>query len=351
MSPVQATYYDGQSTRAHRASLSASESGLVIHLQGQTVYLNRDEFDVMEPSGKAPRKILISKGGELEVPQQEGLSVFLSAIKHRDSWVVSMQGNLKWALLSTFFIVFLGVAFYLYGLPVISKTLAHQIPAHTLEQIDENSFGALDERVFKPSRLSASKQQEIRNQFAQFLDRVRLASSPPIPQTLQYRIEFRSLKGVPNAMAWPGGTIVLLDDLTKELTDPEIMAVLAHEVAHVIHRHAAVQLIRSSFIGVAFAFTVGDFSVLGGSVLLGLGDLAMTREMEREADEFSVRAFAAAGEGLEPLLNVHDKLIKLSKGSGSEDSAWTDYFKSHPSGQARKAEMKAIWRSLSTDRP
>ncbi|MDX1670614.1 MAG: M48 family metallopeptidase, partial [Limnobacter sp.] len=265
---------------------------------------------------------------------------------HRDSWSVSIQANLKWALLSTFCIVLLGVVFYLEGLPVLSKSLAQQIPVQTLQQIDNNSFGFLDERIFEPSVIPVSRQQQIRAQFAEFLERVRQSGALSIPDDLQYQIEFRNLKSVPNAMAWPGGTLVLLDGLTEKLTDQEILAVLAHELAHVVYRHAATQLVRSSFIGLAFAFTVGDFSVLGSSVILGLGDLAMTRDMEREADEFSVRAFAVTGQNLQPLLNVHDKLMKISQDHSSAEGSWADYFKTHPSGQERQANMKAIWRSV-----
>ena len=49
----------------------------------------------------------------------------------------------------------------------------------------------------------------------------------------------------PNAAAVPGGTVLVTSGLLSQLTESEeVTAVLAHEVAHIHHRHGLRSLIR-----------------------------------------------------------------------------------------------------------
>lgn len=346
---IQAVFYDGKTAVAQPVRLSTIDGYLLIERTADTLQYLLSDVEVQEPIGHAPRALQLSDLGRLEIPLQSGLSEFLKSLSHKESVVVRIQGNWKVASITTLMIVCLGVLFYLKGLPIVSAKLAQAIPISAVTSLDERSFKSLDKNLFSKSEVSKARQTRIQEQFADLVSLLRTDTSLAIPDDLEYRLEFRRMSNIPNAMALPAGTLILLDGLVLELSDAEILAVLCHELGHVVHRHALTQIVRSSLIGLAFAFTVGDFSFIGSSIVLGVTDLAMNRDMERQADDFSVRAFASAGEGLGPLLQVHEKLIKLTNDSGSESSRLQDYFRSHPPGQERLANMQALWESLHAD--
>lgn len=343
---IEAVYFDGKVARAQPVRLSTIDGYLLVERADDTLQYPISEVQVQEPIGSGPRVLALADLGRLEIVAQQGMDTFLDSLNYREGLVVRIQSNWKIATFSTFLIVCFGVIFYLKGLPLVSSTLAQKVPLTALDALDQRSFESLDQNLFAKSEVSASRQARIREQFADLVSLLRTNPDLAIPDELEYQLEFRRFSDIPNAMALPAGTLILLDGLVLELTDAEVLAVLCHELGHVVHRHALTQIVRSSLIGLAFAFTVGDFSFIGSSIVLGVADLAMNRDMERQADEFSVRAFASAGESLEPLLNVHEKLMELTGDSDQEAGRVQGYFRSHPPGQERRANMKALWQSL-----
>ncbi len=113
--------------------------------------------------------------------------------------------------------------------------------------------------------------------------------------------------------------IILFDTLLRELTEDEIEAVLAHELAHHAHAdiwrglavHGVVTLAtfwladRVLAVGVARLGLAGPADLAGlpllGLILLAAGLLAMpltngwSRRVERQADDFAVRLLGARG--------------------------------------------------------
>lgn len=343
---MEATFYDGKVAVAQPVRLSTIDGYLLIERLHDTLQYPVSEVIVREPVGNAPRALELSDLGRLEIPVQDGLDNFLSSLSHQDGWLVRIQGNWKVATLTTFLIVALGMLFYLKGLPLVSAGLAQKVPVNYLKTLDQRSLESMDKALFAKSEVTEGRQARIQEQFDDLVSLLRTDPDLNIPDELDYKLEFRRMRDIPNAMALPAGTLILLDGLVLELTDSEILAVLCHELGHVVHRHALTQIVRSSIIGLAFAFTVGDFSFIGSSMVLGVADLAMNRDMERQADEFSVRAFASAGEKLEPLLKVHEKLMKLTNESGESDSKVEGYFRSHPPGAERQSNMRELWNEL-----
>ncbi len=96
-----------------------------------------------------------------------------------------------------------------------------------------------------------------------------------------------------NAFAVPNGTIVVLDGLANTLTDDELMAVLGHELGHVVHRHSMKGVMRSLGLLSVASVVFGDFSSVLASSVATMQTLHYSRDDEREADTFG-RRFAAA---------------------------------------------------------
>lgn len=109
------------------------------------------------------------------------------------------------------------------------------------------------------------------------------------------RFTVRVARGpVDNAFAGPGGQIVIYEGLIAAAgSAEEVAAVLAHEIGHVVQRHAARSLVRE--LGLDFIVTLlfGDLEL--GSVGWELLNLRYSRDFEREADARALSLLAAAG--------------------------------------------------------
>ena len=94
--------------------------------------------------------------------------------------------------------------------------------------------------MLSPTTLTHERQIKLRADFDTFLKAA--------GDTTPYQIEFRAMKGQgANAFALPSGTIVISDELVLLAEDDrEIVAVLAHECAHVRHRHVLRAVLQNS---------------------------------------------------------------------------------------------------------
>jgi len=97
-----------------------------------------------------------------------------------------------------------------------------------------------------------------------------------------------------NALAFPGGHVVILRGLLQRATHPNMVAgVLAHELGHVHHRHS-VQGVADK---IALWLIIDGLTGGSGAAwwLFDLADLAGSRAFEREADSFAVKLMTGAG--------------------------------------------------------
>lgn len=102
---------------------------------------------------------------------------------------------------------------------------------------------------------------------------------------------------VPNAFALPGGFVVVNAGLLSTAKDgDEVAAVLAHEWAHVTHRHGMRRVLRAAGAGIAFNLLLGgtDVGTLVGYAE-GLVHKSYDRNQESEADETGHTTMKAMG--------------------------------------------------------
>lgn len=101
---------------------------------------------------------------------------------------------------------------------------------------------------------------------------------------------------VPNALALPGGSIVITESLLARVDSADALAgVLAHEIGHVHHRHGLGGLLHQGGLMLVMTLVLGDPTGLAETFALAAAGAGYSREAEREADRFSVDAVAAAG--------------------------------------------------------
>ncbi len=142
-----------------------------------------------------------------------------------------------------------------------------------------------------------------------------------------------------NAFAFPGDLIVLYDELFRVLETPEqVMAVLAHELGHVVEDDAMNHLIREIGIRALLALVGGPEA--GGVLERVVGDVvtrSFSRALEERADAFALEALLAARVDPHALA---DALLALKERSGPELEGVLSYLDTHPAIDERIQSAK-----------
>lgn len=139
-----------------------------------------------------------------------------------------------------------------------------------------------------------------------------------------------------NAVALPGGQVLVFDGLIQESSDPdELAGVIGHEIGHVRERHVMQALLRQFGLSILLGGVNSDV----GNTLFGLTAMSYSREAEREADVFS-RAQMARSD-ISPA-STADFFADLAK-QGEGGPGWASWIASHPMPQEREdAFRKAV---------
>jgi predicted Zn-dependent protease len=139
-----------------------------------------------------------------------------------------------------------------------------------------------------------------------------------------------------NAMAFPGGIVVITRGLYQRLaSEDELAAVLAHEIAHVNRRHQWKVIQQQKLVALAGdAVTRGD-SGRTAKLVADLGTKLIARGLDKasefEADRDGVVIAARAGYDSSALITVMERLKALKPGEADT----TLLFSTHPSPQSR----------------
>ncbi|MCA3016539.1 MAG: M48 family metalloprotease [Myxococcaceae bacterium] len=144
-----------------------------------------------------------------------------------------------------------------------------------------------------------------------------------------------------NAFVTPGGRIYLYTGLLLAAdSEAEVVGVLGHELAHVVARHTARQLVAAKGLETVAAMALGkdpsDVAQLAAA-LVGKGSiLAYGRDMELEADQYGARYANAAGFDPKALASFFEKL--RAKGEVPE---LLTFLSTHPANTERIEKINA----------
>ena len=209
----------------------------------------------------------------------------------------------------------------------------------TLEQeIGENTYNAMRKTVFQKSGLPRSRIEKLREKATE-LARINGFNSPKII------FHDSDLIGA-NALAFPGGPIVVTDDLVILLQSDElILSVFAHEFAHIQERHSLQQIIEVVGIATVASVVLGsDDTLLEEASVVGVNLWAnkKSRDFEKQADLLAQQYIQKAGFAKSTFATAIKKLTEhyCSKTAVQNvqhcikqtDSGWLS---THPSGAER----------------
>jgi predicted Zn-dependent protease len=223
-------------------------------------------------------------------------------------------------------------AFQIVGAPVklVDRVASRVLP---VGELDEQELGDVYRRRYDPQATPASREQR-------YLDSLVAELQPLTGKPFPYRAYVVDYP-TPNAMALPGGVVLVTRDLLTTLrSEAELVAVLAHEIGHIERGHCfdAVRFeLLARKVGAEPLGTLADFAA---GILLRH---AYSKTVEHEADAYAFELLThsrydprgVAG-GFEALL-----VYALAHGGpqGQPASPLRDYFSSHPPLEVRTAEF------------
>jgi Zn-dependent protease with chaperone function len=303
---LPADYFDGRSARAQPARVQHERGQLVISFDGgeRRVPLAQVQWPERQRHGaRIAHFAAASGGGSLQCDDSAAWDAFvrgLPASSARDGLVVRAQQSWRGVLAAVLLLVVLLAAGYLWGVPLAARGVVAALPLEADATVGRVALQSVEGRWLKPSQLPAEHKARLAAAFARMV----AAAYPDVATRPAYDLRFHASTIGPNAFALPGGTIVLTDELVALLPgrDDAVLGVLAHELGHVRARHGMRLVVQVSLLGAATSAALGDFSSVLAGVPALLGQMAYSRDAEREADAESVRMMKAAG--LSPLAMV-----------------------------------------------
>ncbi|MFT5446895.1 MAG: Zn-dependent protease with chaperone function [Gammaproteobacteria bacterium] len=326
--PFPARYYDGQTSRAHEVSLYSD--GEQLHIRGEGIAADIALADVRVSSrlGDSPRYLVFPNGAKCETHQHGAVDAIFNrantgGIAHRleRRWSFALAATV---ITATF--VWLSVE---YGLPAMARHVAHAVPVAMEQSMGQQSLNALDGEVMKESRLMEVDRERVRAAFAYVT--TTLGTQHKLHLNSQLLLRRSETLGA-NAFALPSGIVVFTDEMVElAQNDEQLMAVIAHELGHVHHRHIMRSILQNSVTALLVATLLGDVASITGlaaAIPTFLVEQRYSRTFEFEADAFALQWMDAQQLDRQHLAQI---LQRLSDSQGVQSEGFEKYLSTHPS--------------------
>ena len=334
-----ARYYDGLHSSATRVEVKLEHNQLSFQAGGDHLEFTGPAFTIQPPLGKTGRVIELNNGGRLEFDHLPALDTSEANTGGIGGWVYKLENNL--AYIATAVIVIIALIWLLisYGVPYLSEKVANALPLEAESTLGRQVLNSMDmeEKIFQASAVERSRQISIEKNLERLCQ---TQTSCP-----RYTLLFRKSQWLgANAFALPGGYIVVTDDLIAlAQDDAEVTAVLAHELGHIVRRHAMRQVLQSTLSGLVLVAIVGDFDSIASGLPATLMHMRYSRDMENEADLFAMQALQLACIAPVKFANILERLGK-SKSHTAENKNdgmdMTSLFSTHPDTESRLEKFK-----------
>lgn len=360
---ISAQWFDGKTSRYVDAVVQISDRTVLIQhadpeLGGVIAHVPVDSVQVSDRIGDTPYRLTFPGGG-LAVTTDHVTVERAFQLAPSQHWLSRMEQASAFVVAAT---VGLGVAVYFayqHLIPVAAEAVAHRIPRAAEKALGTVALQGLDRWMLKASKLEANELSTVQRLFDSLADSAGLAG--------EVEIQFRDT--LPNALALPGGTIVVTDGLVRLFkADERLLAgVIAHELGHVHHRHSLRHLLAGSASALLVGAMLGDVSgvsALATSAPLILSTLHYTREAEIEADVYAFSLLKKAGrspkdfadsmrrfEAMELCLKLRQKLRDELKTGTWRLGDSTDDAEPEESGEANYRESKAASAAIAKPLP
>ena len=314
---VRVWHYDGSSAVRYELELQSQAGGFQLLHDGALLSAHR--WDDLVPVG-------------------QGQPVY--GLKDRKGWQIGFDGapppevatHLPKTMRYGGFIDRIGLAPALIALALLSAsvgyvvmkapaTLAPLIPFSWEKKLGDTMIGDFGGRLCHgPGSDEAVKALQVR------LD----PSGPPL------EISIANIAMV-NAVALPGGRIVVFKGLLKESKSPdEVAGVIAHEIGHVRKRHVMQSLMRQMGLSVVIGGAGSDAAGYVDAIISS----GYSRDAESAADAYAMAMMRKANVSADDTARFFKRMAKLEKEMGQASVALS-FIASHPLSSAREKAFRA----------
>lgn len=326
--------FDGISSRAAQVTIIRESGGDILLDRGSEGprRISVREYSTIRPVGNSPIVLRLQDSAEIHVATDaRSRAVFGVGISRLTSLIEEIE-NRPMSVLSVV-LVAIGVAVtsYIYGLPLLAKSIAPRIPIAVKREIGSQGLVFLDKVMFMPTGLNEEQQTRPRR----LVERLQSIVALPLAPIVMTRRMGHGEKEAANAMALLPNTIIATDKLVAALDDSELEAVLAHEMGHLHSDHGTQSLVRGSAVSIATLVLFGGDPGVFQALAINLIDSKNSRDHEREADLFALECLAKRGS--DPMA-LHKALLKISE--GHHESGLGSYLASHPMTSERLSDIE-----------
>lgn len=147
-----------------------------------------------------------------------------------------------------------------------------------------------------------------------------------------------------NAFACGDGSIRVYSGLMDVMDDGELMAIIGHEIGHVVHKDTK-NAMKNAYLAAAARGVISAAGSVGAIASNTLGDIGeafvssqFSQKQEYAADDYGFTFSTQHGQDAYSMSNALNKLVDLA--GGSQASAVQKMFSSHPDSAERAAKMK-----------
>jgi predicted Zn-dependent protease len=329
MSSLAAHYFDGQRAQRHEVTLVLSGGRVKIVGRDVDAEFEARRVRISTRIAATPRWIYLPGGGACVTEDNDGVDRLvrerpMQRVLHR------LEAHPAFAALAVLLVAALFWAIVDRALPFAAAKVAEHIPLEAEAILGREALAGMEQFWLQPSQLAPQERAALA---AKLESLAALAGDAPA-----YRLEFRSSPVIgANAFALPSGIIVLTDELVKlAQADAEVLAVLAHELGHVRHRHVMRRLLEGSAIALLVAGVTGDVasatSLAAAAPTLVL-QTKFSRDNEREADAYAIGLLRKAGIG------PHHFAAMLSRmeAQAPRGPMLPSFLSTHPATEERRA--------------
>ena len=317
----KALYFDGRTPTHRKVDVQVDRQGVRIEFKAGTKRIWRyEDFSVEQDRLQGPLRL---EYGEfpleiLEIADPEFGDVLGKRLPKKSLFL-----SVGFAMLA----VLLVPAIIYWGIPLASGWFAYFIPVSIEKQVGQY---VIDE-VF-PSRIVCKTDAG-----EQALEKL-VSRLVPLDSEYVFQVEVVD-SGLVNAIAFPGGNILLFRGLLEKSPSSDAVAgVLAHEMQHVFQRHGTENLLNQVALSGLFKMLTVEANAIAETLFAGVRTLSLlkyTRELETEADALALQLLYQAG--VDPVV-----MLEMFQVLKNHSSSVPESISTHPNMSSRMEKLKII---------
>ena len=333
-----ADYYDGKSSRRTPVTVRVADGVAAVQGEGVSRELPVARVQIKPRIGGTPQRLELPDGALLTTSAHDTVAAAFG-IRLTTTLAHRLESNLPFVFASLLMLVAIFWLGYRYGLPWAAKEIAMQFPSSIEATLGEEALQSLDTFATEKSQLELDQRKSLTDRFAQ------LRKTAGLPDGV--RLEFRDGGFIgPNALALPGGVVVVTDQLVNIMAaDEQVVAVLAHELGHVEQRHSMRVLLQSSVTALVTMAVFGDASAIAGlaaTIPTALAHSGFSRDFEREADQFAFDLLRKSGQRPADLGAALARLQAAHQRDSDEDKSYQEQRAKEGKRPARNTRRRGV---------